>query len=110
VRSTPDTVFDVGAQLERTSLAWVRTALAFTAVGALIGRFANSTAAPALANAIGALVVATGVTAGASAVRSYNRRHAGLHRGRPVASPAPLLCVALALTLASIATLGIAIT
>jgi putative membrane protein len=104
------TIADVGAQLERTSLAWIRTALALTAVAALIGRSAVHADEPALGYALAAVVAATGVTAGVSAVRSYDRRHAAMHEGAAVVSPVPLLCVAVTLTLTSIATLGIVFT
>ena len=90
----PHTIADVGAQLERTSLAWIRTALALTAVGALIGRSALRADDAALAYALAAVVIATALTAGVSAIRSYDRRHAAMHEGRSVVSPRPLLCVA----------------
>ena len=40
-------------------------------------------------------------------MRSYERRKAELHDGSPVVSAVPLLCVALALTLASGGALGL---
>jgi uncharacterized membrane protein YidH (DUF202 family) len=106
----PHTIADVGAQLERTSLAWIRTALARTAVGALICRSALRADDAALAYALAAVVIATPLTAGVSAIRSYDRRHAAMHEGRSVVSPMPLLWMAATLTLASIATLGIVLT
>jgi len=105
-----DTVADVGAQLERTSLAWIRTALALTAVGALIGRSALRAAEPPSALALSAIVIATGLTAGVSTVRSYERRHVAMREGRSIVSPGPLLSVSATLTVASIATLGIVLT
>ena len=106
----PRTIADAGAQLERTSLAWIRTALALTALGALICRSALRADDAALAYALAAVVIATALTAGVSAIRSYDRRHAAMHEGRSVFSPMPLLCLAATLTLESIATLGIVLT
>jgi uncharacterized membrane protein YidH (DUF202 family) len=110
VTGVPDTIADVGAQLERTSLAWTRTALGFTAVGALLGRSAIHAEQPAFAAGLAAVVISTGISAGVAAVRSYDQRHLAMHEGRAVASPVPLLCVAVTLTLASLATLGIVLT
>ena len=107
---TRHTVFDVGAQLERTPLAWIRTALALTALGGLTARCATRTAAPPLAYSVAAVLFATGVTAGMWAIRSDERRHAELHDARPVVSAAPLRCVAVTLTLASSGALGLVLT
>lgn len=103
-------VFDVGAQLERTTLAWIRTALALTAAGGLTTRCATRTAAPPLGYSVAAVLLATGVAAGTWSMRSYERRQAELHDGCPVVSAVPLLCVALALTLASGGALGLVVT
>ena len=102
-------VFDVGAQLERTTLAWIRTALALTAAGGLTTRCATRTAAPPLGYSVAAVLLATGVAAGTWSMRSYERRQAELHDGSPVVSAVPLLCVALALTLASGGALGLVV-
>jgi uncharacterized membrane protein YidH (DUF202 family) len=105
-----DKIFDLGAQLERTTLAWMRTALGLTALGVLIGRFSVDAAVPPLGFGFGALVVVIGVTAAVSAVRSYDRREAAMRAGRPVVAPRPLLGVGLTLTLGTFATLGIVLT
>jgi uncharacterized membrane protein YidH (DUF202 family) len=110
VRRPPRTVFDVGAQLERTTLAWVRTALAITAAGALLARFAINTGQPLLGHAVGAALAGTGVMVGVSAARSYGRRHAELHAGRRPAAPMPLRCISAALAVAAVSALAIALT
>lgn len=97
----PRTLFDVGAQLERTTLAWVRTALGFAAAGAVVARFADTTNLPLLGHAVGAALVATGVAVGGLATRSYPRRHAELHAGARPAPPVPLRYITVALALAT---------
>jgi putative membrane protein len=98
---TPKTIFDVGAQLERTALAWLRTALALTAAGALLARLATHAGVPALAYAVGAWLIATGVVAGVSTTRSYGRRHAALHAGARVTAPIPLHVISAAVAVAA---------
>ena len=86
-------VFDVGAQLERTTLAWIRTALALTAAGGLTTRCATRTAAPPLGYSVAAVLLATGVAAGTWSMRSYERRQAELHDGSPRrVGRAPAVC------------------
>ena len=95
-------LFDLGAQLERTTLAWLRTALALTAAGALIARFAVISGVPWLGYAVGAALVATGVSGGALASRCYPRRHAGLDAGGgPGPPPIPLQCISAAVAVAA---------
>ena len=106
----PGMLFDVGAQFERTTLAWTRTALALAAVGGLIARLAIRTAGASLGYAIAAVALAPGVTAALSAIGSYDRRHARLQDGEPVVSPRPLICVAVTLALASGVSLGMVLT
>jgi uncharacterized membrane protein YidH (DUF202 family) len=103
-------LFDLGAQLERTTLAWLRTALALTAAGALVARFAVISGLPLLGYAVGAALVATGIFSGALASRSYARRHARLDSGDgPGSPPLPLACVSAALGLAAAAALIIVV-
>ena len=99
-------LFDLGAQLERTTLAWMRTALALTAAGALVARFAVNSGVPWLGYAVGAALVATGVSGGALASRCYPRRHARLDMGGgPGPTPIPLPCISAALAVAAAAAL-----
>jgi hypothetical protein len=62
-----------------------------------------------LGYSVAAVLLATGVAAGTWSMRSYERRQAELHDDCPVVS-LPLLCVALALTLASGGALGLVVT
>ena len=95
-------LFDLGAQLERTTLAWLRTALALTAAGALILRFAVNSGVPWLGYAAGASLVATGVSGGALASRCYLRRKARLDMGGgPGAPPIPLAFISAAVAVAA---------
>jgi uncharacterized membrane protein YidH (DUF202 family) len=92
----------IGAQLERTALAWSRTALALTAAGALMARFGAVSELPWLGYAVGAALVATGVTGGVLASRHYPRRHAGLDTGAgPGSPPMPLMWISAALAAAA---------
>ena len=99
---TSPLLFDLGAQLERTTLAWLRTALALTAAGALIARFGAVSGLPWLGYAVGAALVATGVGGGAFASRCYPRRHADLDAGAgPGPPPIPLMCISAAVAVAA---------
>ncbi|WP_020722878.1 DUF202 domain-containing protein [Actinomadura atramentaria] len=92
-------LWDRGAQPERTALAWSRTALSLVAVGLLAVRLAPSTVGAALA----AIVVC-----GAAAVllrrarRQQRRRARRLDAGESVADPATI-----ALTTAVTLALGV---
>ena len=96
-------LFDAGAQLERTSLAWVRTALALIATGALCARFGLRAGEPILGGAIAVLAITTGLVTGLSATGTYERRQADLDAARPIVAPSRLLCVSATLTLTSCA-------
>jgi putative membrane protein len=75
-----DQLYDYGAQVERTSLAWTRTGLAML-VGTLI--MARMTADRLGASAIGTTAVAFAAALAALifARRRYRKAHRALHRG-----------------------------
>ncbi|MQY03110.1 DUF202 domain-containing protein [Actinomadura macrotermitis] len=82
------TLWDRGAQPERTALAWSRTTLALIVAGLLCVRFAPTTTGAALAGIV--------VCGGASLLlRRTRRQHRGrgrrLARGHGVADPASIL-------------------
>ena len=73
-----------GLQVERTALAWVRTALAGAALATVATRVGDDRVSVRLATALGALVAVPGITAcvlrlatlGRSAAPAALRRHA----------------------------------
>ncbi|MEU5878008.1 DUF202 domain-containing protein [Spirillospora sp. NPDC047279] len=96
------TLWDRGAQHERTTLAWSRTILSIIVAGLLCARFAPTTA--------GALLAAA-VVCGAAALHlrrarvQQRRRGHSLRAGEPVADPGSVL-LATGVTLL-LATLGV---
>lgn len=82
------TLWDPGAQPERTTLAWSRTILSIIIAGLLCVRLAPSAAGAALAAA---------VVCGAAALHlrrtriQHRRRGRRLHAGEPVADPGSIL-------------------
>jgi uncharacterized membrane protein YidH (DUF202 family) len=89
--------FDRGVQLERTQLAWTRTALGFILNAALVARLARHTPA---AYPLAALLAVTGGLIVADARRRYAKRAAG-------ARPNSLRLLSLIATLASVAAIGL---
>ena len=81
----PRELFDPGLQLERTQLAWRRTALAAAVNAALIAKLAATTALPAAGYVLSGLlaVVAAGALTWGEA--SYGPRRRALLAGRPAA-------------------------
>jgi uncharacterized membrane protein YidH (DUF202 family) len=100
-------LFDRGLQLERTDLAWRRTALGFFVNAALVARFARHIQPGAVAYAIAGALALTGVGALAHARRLYATRAADLRAGRPAARPGSLRALWLATTLAALASLAL---
>jgi uncharacterized membrane protein YidH (DUF202 family) len=83
-------LFDPGLQLERTHLAWTRTALALGVNAALIVKLGASTAAPPAAYALGGVLAVLAVAAFAWGEASYGHRRRALLAGRPAARAAAL--------------------
>jgi uncharacterized membrane protein YidH (DUF202 family) len=94
-----------GLQLERTQLAWTRTALGFILNAALVARFARDTHA---AYALAAVLALTGALIIADARQRYAQRAADLRAGnRPLARPRALGALCVVTTLASLLAAGL---
>lgn len=86
--TAPQEPWDPGLQNERTTLAWVRSALSFVAVGTLVAKQAGGAAT------FGVLMVLTLLTAtlmAATAEQRHRRREGALRAAGAVAAPVPVL-------------------
>jgi uncharacterized membrane protein YidH (DUF202 family) len=91
-------LFDPGLQLERTHLAWSRTAAGFILNAGLVARLSRLVHPPALAWALAAVLAATGAWAWLYGRTSYASRVARLNRGSLRAEPRVLRTLARATT------------
>ena len=72
---------DTGLQNERTSLAWVRTSIAFAVIGGLLLRGSHLMVAPAVGYVLGAAVLAAAATALSGQHARYHVREARMDAG-----------------------------
>jgi uncharacterized membrane protein YidH (DUF202 family) len=102
-------LFDPGLQLERTHLAWSRTALGFFANAALMARVARRLDPPAVGYAIAVALALIGVAAWVHGRSTYAPRARDIHAGRPPLSPKALRRLALATAVVSTAAAAMAL-
>ncbi|MEA2126410.1 MAG: hypothetical protein QOI80_3192 [Solirubrobacteraceae bacterium] len=103
-------LFDPGLQLERTHLAWSRTALAFLADAAFMAR-ASARVHPAwLGIAVAVTLAMTGAGAWWHGRRSYAVRSEGLRRGLSPVRPRALRATAIVTTVVAVAAAALAVT
>ena len=82
----PDTVFDVGLQHERTTLAWERTSISLVVAGTIVARWAAEDGLYLLA-AVGALMALIGVGVLAWSGHNYANLHEPLEAGETPVHP-----------------------
>jgi uncharacterized membrane protein YidH (DUF202 family) len=104
------TLFDNGLQLERTHLAWSRTALGFLAVAILVARLSRQFAVPAVGIAAAAGFALVGSLAWWHGRSNYPRRSATLVGGGSPLHARTLRLVAVATAMLSFATAAAALT
>ena len=102
-------LFDSGLQLERTHLAWSRTALGFVANAALMARVAHGLDPPGVGYAIAVALALIALAAWVHGRSTYAVRAEELHAGRPPVSPKALRSLALATALVSTAAAAMAL-
>jgi uncharacterized membrane protein YidH (DUF202 family) len=103
-------LFDPGLQLERTHLAWSRTALAFLADAAFMARASARVQPVWLGIAVAVALAITGAGAWWHGRRSYAVRSAGLRRGLSPVRPGALRATAIMTTVVAIAAAALAVT
>ena len=104
---TPDRVFDIGLQHERTSLAWERTAIATMVAGTVLARYAAISTRPAV-TLLGLLQVAAGGGILVWAGLHYDGLHGRLRAGESPTHPGAAKIVGVLTVLTSGAALAVA--
>jgi uncharacterized membrane protein YidH (DUF202 family) len=103
-------LFDPGVQLERTHLAWSRTALAFIADAAFTARASARMHPPALGVAVAIALALTGVGAWLYGRTSYARRATDLRLRVAPVRPRAIRLLATAAAVLSVAAAALALT
>jgi uncharacterized membrane protein YidH (DUF202 family) len=87
---------DSGLQNERTSLAWVRTSIAFAVIGGLLLRGSHLMVAPAVGYVLGIAVVGVAATALSGQHGRYDEREARMDADEGALHQASLRALAIA--------------
>lgn len=103
-------LFDPGLQLERTHLAWNRTAFGFLVNSALMARLAHRLYPAAAGTALAAAFAIVGAATWAHGRRTYAPRAQKLFEGQPPAQPGPLRALALGTAVLAISAATLALT
>ena len=99
---------DIGLQNERTSLAWVRTSIAFAVIGGLLLRGSHLMVAPAVGYVLGAAVLGAAATALSGQHARYDVREARMDAGDGALHQASLRALSFA-TIAACASAAIGV-
>ena len=101
----PHGLWDAGLQHERTTLAWIRTALGLAVVSLVEARLAKSAGLPAVALALAGMVLTAGLVVRQAS--RYRRRQHLLQTGSSVTAPLAVLGVTVLTTVFAAASLAL---
>lgn len=98
-----------GVASERTALAWMRSALAMTAIGALFLRFGSESGLPAVGYPLGAVVLLAAVAIWFLGSRGYHANLEAIQEGRVAPRVQVLKFIAIGTTVLGVIAFGMAL-